>query len=83
MEIDFLKPAQMDDVLDIVTAAEEVKGASITMHQKVMRGEELLIEARVQVAFVSRRPRAADSQAVADRNEGRSGQAVIGWRGRA
>ena len=53
MDIDFLKPARMDDVLDIVTAAEEVKGASITMHQKVMRGEELLIEARVQVAFVS------------------------------
>ena len=53
MDIDFLKPARMDDVLDIVTAAEEVKGASITMHQKVMRGDELLIEARVQVAFVS------------------------------
>jgi acyl-CoA thioester hydrolase len=53
MDIDFLRPARMDDVLDIVTAAEEVKGASITMHQKVMRGGELLIEARVQVAFVS------------------------------
>ena len=53
MAIDFLKPARMDDVLDIVTAAEEVKGASITMHQKVMRGDDLLIEARVQVAFVS------------------------------
>ena len=53
MDIDFLKPARMDDVLEIVTAAEEVRGASITMHQKVMRGGELLIEARVQVAFVS------------------------------
>ena len=53
MAIDFLKPARMDDVLEIVTAAEDVKGASITMHQKVMRGDELLIEARVQVAFVS------------------------------
>ena len=53
MDIDFLKPARMDDVLEIVTAAEEVRGASITMHQKVMRDGELLIEARVQVAFVS------------------------------
>jgi acyl-CoA thioester hydrolase len=53
MDIDFRKPARMDDVLDIVTAAEEVRGASITMHQQVMRGDELLIEARVQVAFVS------------------------------
>src|SRR6185437_7134425 len=53
MSIDFKKPAFMDDVLDIVTAPEEVKGASIMLNQKVMRGEELLVEAHVQVAFVS------------------------------
>jgi acyl-CoA thioester hydrolase len=53
MSIDFKKPAHMDDVLDIVTAPEEVKGASVMLHQKVMRGEELLVEAHVQVAFVS------------------------------
>ena len=46
-------PAFMDDVLDIVTAPEEVKGASVMLLQKVMRGEELLVQARVQVAFVS------------------------------
>jgi acyl-CoA thioester hydrolase len=40
-------------VLTIVTLPEEVKGASIMLHQKVMRGEELLVEAHVQVAFVS------------------------------
>jgi len=53
MQIEFLKPARMDDVLDIVTAPQEVKGASVTLHQRVMRGEEVLIEAAVQVAFVS------------------------------
>ena len=53
MSIDFRKPARMDDVLDIVTMPEEVKGASVTLNQKVMRGEELLVEAHVQVAFVS------------------------------
>jgi acyl-CoA thioester hydrolase len=53
MDIAFKKPAHMDDVLEILTAPEEVKGASITLHQKVMRGDELLIEAKVQVAFVS------------------------------
>jgi len=53
MSIDFKKPAHMDDVLDLVTVPEEVKGASITLHQKVMRGEDLLVEAHVQVAFVS------------------------------
>ena len=40
MSIDFKKPAHMDDVLAIVTAPEEVKGASVTLNQKVMRGEE-------------------------------------------
>jgi acyl-CoA thioester hydrolase len=53
MSIDFKKPAHMDDVLTIVTAPEEVKGASVMLHQQVMRGDELLVEAHVQVAFVS------------------------------
>ena len=53
MQIEFLKPARMDDVLQVATAPEEVRGASITLHQRVMRGDELLIEARVRVAFVS------------------------------
>jgi len=53
MTIDFKRPAFMDDVLDIVTAPEEVKGASVMLLQKVMRGHELLVQARVQVAFVS------------------------------
>jgi acyl-CoA thioester hydrolase len=52
MQIEFLKPARMDDVLDIETAPEEVKGASITLRQRIVRGEELLIEAHVRVAFV-------------------------------
>jgi acyl-CoA thioester hydrolase len=53
MRIEFLKPARMDDVLDIVTAPQEVKGASITLHQQVLRGDELLVEAQVRVACVS------------------------------
>jgi acyl-CoA thioester hydrolase len=52
MAIEFLKPARMDDVLDIVTAYEEIKGASIMMHQSILRDGELLIDARVRVAFV-------------------------------
>src|SRR5271170_182848 len=31
MNIDFFKPARMDDVLEIVTEPEEVKGASATV----------------------------------------------------
>ena len=53
MSIDFRKPARMDDVLEIVTRTAEVKGASVMLHQRVMRGGEILVEAAVQVAFVS------------------------------
>jgi acyl-CoA thioester hydrolase len=53
MTIDWLKPARMDDVLEIRTAPEEVKGASITLLQQCWRGEELLCEAHVRVAFIS------------------------------
>jgi acyl-CoA thioester hydrolase len=53
MQIEFLRAARMDDVLELVTAPQEVKGASITLHQRVMRGDEHLIEAQVRVAFVS------------------------------
>lgn len=53
MQLDFLKPARMDDVLDIVTRSLEVRGASITLHQEVRRGDVLLLDARVKVAFIS------------------------------
>ena len=53
MQIEFLKPARMDDVLEVLTAPEEVKGASITLHQRVVRDGETLVDAHVRVAFVS------------------------------
>ncbi|HUZ34599.1 MAG TPA: tol-pal system-associated acyl-CoA thioesterase [Xanthobacteraceae bacterium] len=53
MNIDFLRPARMDDILDVLTEPEEVLGASVTLRQKVLRGEELLCTASVRVAFIS------------------------------
>jgi acyl-CoA thioester hydrolase len=53
MQIEFLKPARMDDVLEVVTETEEVRGASVTLHQRVMRDDEVVIDAHVKVAFVS------------------------------
>ena len=53
MTIDFLKPARMDDILTVVTTPTEVKGASVILTQAVNRGDEVLVEARVRVAFVS------------------------------
>ena len=53
MQIDFLKPARMDDVLDVVTWPVAVKGASITLAQEVRRGHDMLVKAEVRVAFIS------------------------------
>ena len=53
MAIEFLKPARMDDVLDIITRPAEVKGASVLLKQQVKRGDDLIVEADVRVAFVS------------------------------
>ena len=53
MTLDFLKPARMDDVLDIVTWPIAVKGASITLAQEVRRGEDVLVRAEVRVAFIA------------------------------
>ena len=53
MQIEFRKPARMDDVLEIATVPLEVKGASVVLHQRVDRDGETLVEATVQVAFVS------------------------------
>ncbi|HWV95732.1 MAG TPA: hotdog domain-containing protein, partial [Xanthobacteraceae bacterium] len=53
MKLEFLRPAHMDDLLDVVTRPLEVRGASITLHQEIKRGAILLLEADVKVAFVS------------------------------
>lgn len=52
MEVDFRKPAIMDDLLNVETAVASVGGASLVMEQKVLREGELLVSARVTVAAV-------------------------------
>jgi len=50
MEIEFFRPAHMDDVLEILTTPIEVKGDSISLLQQCRRGYDLLVEARVRAA---------------------------------
>ena len=54
MEIDFRRPARMDDLLEVETRVVEVGGASLTMRQRLLRSGDLLVEAGVRVAAVSR-----------------------------
>jgi acyl-CoA thioester hydrolase len=53
MMLDFRAPARMDDALTVTTTPAEVKGASVTLHQIVSRGDDVLVEAQVRVAFIS------------------------------
>lgn len=59
MEIDFKAPAKIDDILTIDTRTESVSGARIFMAQKILRDEDVLIEASVEAAIISEtgRPR--------------------------
>jgi len=56
MQLEFLKPARMDDLLDIVTRPLDVKGASIMLGQEVRRGDVLLLEGQGQGGVRLRRP---------------------------
>lgn len=59
MEIDFRGPAKIDDVLTIETRTVEISGARITMAQQLKRGDDVLVEARVEAAIIGEngRPR--------------------------
>lgn len=53
MSFDFLKPARIDEVLEVETRVKDVGAASLTLLQAVRRGETLLVEAEVTVVLVS------------------------------
>ena len=52
MQIDYLAPAMMDDLLIVETSVAAVRGASITFHQRVVRTDKALVTAEVLVASI-------------------------------
>jgi acyl-CoA thioester hydrolase len=52
LQIEFLAPAMMDDLLTVETSVGAVRGASITFHQRVVRGDKVLVTAEVLVASI-------------------------------
>ncbi len=52
MDIDFRKPALMDDLVTVETRPVELGGASLTLDQRVLRGDETLVTAMVKVVCV-------------------------------
>ena len=52
VRIRYLKPGRLGDELVIVSTVDEVRAASVLIHQRVMRGKEQLADARVTAAFL-------------------------------
>ena len=52
MEIDWIKPALMDDELVVETAPATLRGASMILSQRILRGDEVLTAAEVVVAIL-------------------------------
>jgi acyl-CoA thioester hydrolase len=59
VDIKYRRPARLGDDVQVISSVEQVRASSVDIHQRVMRGPELLTDARVTAAFLdgSGRPR--------------------------
>jgi acyl-CoA thioester hydrolase len=53
MNCDFMRPARMDDVLEVETRVKELGGASVTLLQTIVGGGRPIFEALVTVVLVA------------------------------
>jgi acyl-CoA thioester hydrolase len=53
LSVKYRAPAKLGDDLMVATEIEAVRGVSVLIHQRVMRGDELLADARVTAAFLT------------------------------
>jgi acyl-CoA thioester hydrolase len=51
--IKYVRPAKLGDELVVVSTVEAVRGVSVLIQQRVMRGAELLTDASVTAAFLT------------------------------
>jgi acyl-CoA thioester hydrolase len=51
--VEFVKPARLDDAINISVGIEQLGRVRITFHQEIRRGEDILVKARVVVASVA------------------------------
>ena len=50
LAVEYLKPAKLDDLIEVVTTIEDLGRAQVTFAQSIRRAEETLITATVRVA---------------------------------
>ncbi|MFM1960120.1 MAG: tol-pal system-associated acyl-CoA thioesterase [Pseudomonadota bacterium] len=52
MEIDFRRPARIDDALQVRTLYDRIRGPRLFFRQRLMRGDDVLCEAVVEAACI-------------------------------
>jgi acyl-CoA thioester hydrolase len=53
LHIKYRRPAKLDDALIVVSRLTQLRAAAVRIHQRVMRGPEILAEADVTAALVA------------------------------
>ena len=53
LKLDYLKPALLDDLLNVTAQIKEIGRSRLNLLQSVLRGDELLTEAEVHLVCVS------------------------------
>lgn len=53
MQLEFRKPARFDDALQVTTALSQRSAASLKFKQQILRADEVLISAKVEVVCVA------------------------------
>jgi acyl-CoA thioester hydrolase len=75
MQLDFLKPARLDDLLQASVMLDQRRSASFQISQELWRGEQCLLRARVRIACLHAsnfRPRALPDWLAPDPSKGES-----------
>jgi len=64
VDIKYRRPGRLSDDLQVVSTVQQVRASSVDIHQRVMRANELLTDARVTAAFLDGqgRPRRQPSE---------------------
>jgi acyl-CoA thioester hydrolase len=53
MALEFLKPARIDEVLEVVTRVKETTAATLVLDQRIVRDDAEIFTAEVMVVLVS------------------------------
>jgi len=52
LKLDYLKPALLDDLVEVTSQIKEIGRSRLNIHQTVLRGEDILVEGEVHLVCV-------------------------------